>query len=135
MSARKLVVVAPLRSMRLPVASAQIPSPTAEPIQERLNAAEGQLTQKALRLSPGGGQLDPGIPANGAERHRGRTKSWRPCKPRLRHELNAAGEQIEKKVNAASHGLVNKAAQRPGLEALLAVAGVVASASVLRNRD
>ncbi len=49
MSARKLVVVATLRSMRLPVASARIPSPTAEPIQERISAAEGQLAQKALR--------------------------------------------------------------------------------------
>ena len=49
MSARKLVVVDPLVFMRLPVASARIPSSTAEPIQERINAAEGQLAQKALR--------------------------------------------------------------------------------------
>jgi hypothetical protein len=57
------------------------------------------------------------------------------CAARPRHELNATGEQIEKEVNAEAHGLVNKAAQRPGFEALLAVAGVVASASVLRKRD
>ena len=49
MNARKLVVVAPLMSMRFPVASARIPSPTAEPIKERINAAEGRLAQKALR--------------------------------------------------------------------------------------
>ena len=133
MSARKLVVVAPLRSMRLPVASAQIPSPTAEPIQEHINAAEGQLAQKALRHPKEGNltqeHLQTGLNATKAELSLGGRAA------RLRHALNATGEEIEKNVNAEAHGLVNKAAQRPGFEALLTVAGAVASASVLRKRD